>query len=145
MPIPLSSVPAAPGAADGLDLDRIRDRTAAIVTEFFSTRTGPLARPLREATEGGKMFRPVLCTVGWHAAGGPPADDPALHLGASLELFHASLLIHDDICDQADTRRGRPASTGRWRPRTPAPVPASPWWPAICWPSGTRRSSSWLP
>ncbi|MFH7595707.1 polyprenyl synthetase family protein [Streptomyces racemochromogenes] len=108
MPIPLSSLPATAGPAGGLDLDRIRDRTADIVTEFFATRTGPLARPLREATEGGKMFRPVLCTVGWHAAGGPPADDPALHLGASLELFHASLLIHDDICDQADTRRGRP-------------------------------------
>ncbi|MFC8981100.1 polyprenyl synthetase family protein [Streptomyces sp. NPDC057411] len=109
MPKHRPSTTAAPDVAMGLDLDLIRHRTAALVAEFFAARTGPLVGPLREATEGGKMFRPLLCAVGWHAAGGLPADGPALHLGASLELFHAYLLIHDDICDNADTRRGRPA------------------------------------
>ncbi|MFE6483765.1 polyprenyl synthetase family protein [Streptomyces sp. NPDC057757] len=57
---------------------------------------------------GGKRIRPVLCVAGWQAAGGSGAPDPVLKAAASLELFHASMLIHDDIIDASDTRRGQP-------------------------------------
>jgi geranylgeranyl diphosphate synthase type I len=93
----------------GLDLEQIRTQIADVITEFFATKTGPLADVLTDAVGGGKLMRPVLCTVGWHAARGPRADESALRLGASLELYHAYLLIHDDVFDNADTRRGRPA------------------------------------
>ncbi|WP_405624845.1 polyprenyl synthetase family protein [Streptomyces sp. NBC_00016] len=62
---------------------------------------------------GGKRIRALLCVVGWHAAGGGGGggEDRAavLRVAASLELFVAFALIHDDIMDDSDTRRGRPA------------------------------------
>ncbi|MFJ1596161.1 polyprenyl synthetase family protein [Streptomyces sp. NPDC088261] len=57
---------------------------------------------------GGKRIRPVLCVAGWQAAGGTGAPEPVLRAAASLEMFHAFALIHDDIIDASDTRRGRP-------------------------------------
>ncbi|MEV0618782.1 polyprenyl synthetase family protein [Nonomuraea sp. NPDC050404] len=56
----------------------------------------------------GKRVRPVFCYWGWRGAGGE--DCPQIvSAAASLELFHAFALIHDDIMDDADTRRGGPA------------------------------------
>lgn len=100
---------ARPGSVPGLDLDQLRTQIADIITGFFATRTGPLVDLLAGAVSGGRLFRPVLCAVGWHAAWGPRTDEPVLRLGASLELFHAYLLIHDDVFGNAGTRRGRPA------------------------------------
>ncbi|OKJ18452.1 hypothetical protein AMK23_35535 [Streptomyces sp. CB02130] len=57
---------------------------------------------------GGKRIRPVLCVAGWQAAGGTGVPEPVLKAAASLEMFHASVLIHDDIIDASDTRRGQP-------------------------------------
>lgn len=57
---------------------------------------------------GGKRIRPILCVAGWQAAGGTGVPDPVLQAAASLEMFHASMLIHDDIIDASDTRRGQP-------------------------------------
>ncbi|MFF8984584.1 polyprenyl synthetase family protein [Streptomyces globisporus] len=57
---------------------------------------------------GGKRIRPLLCMVGWHAAGGYGETEPVIGAAASLELFHAFTLIHDDVMDASDTRRGRP-------------------------------------
>lgn len=57
---------------------------------------------------GGKRLRPAFCISGFLAAGGSP-DEPLLaRLGAALELLHVSALIHDDVLDSADRRRGRP-------------------------------------
>ncbi|MFE6689768.1 polyprenyl synthetase family protein [Streptomyces sp. NPDC057743] len=55
----------------------------------------------------GKRIRPLLCVLGWHAGGGSGAEERLWQLAASLELFHAFALIHDDIMDASDTRRGR--------------------------------------
>ncbi|MGW0645342.1 polyprenyl synthetase family protein [Streptomyces badius] len=57
---------------------------------------------------GGKRIRPLLCVAGWQAAGGTDTPEPVLKAAASLEMFHAFALIHDDIIDASDTRRGRP-------------------------------------
>jgi geranylgeranyl diphosphate synthase type I len=58
---------------------------------------------------GGKRLRPALCAVGWLAAGGIGDRRSVLRVSASLEMFHAFALIHDDIMDGSDRRRGRPA------------------------------------
>lgn len=61
---------------------------------------------------GGKRFRPRMVHWGWLAATG--GDDPAgyhhvIRIGAALELLHAFALIHDDVMDASETRRGYPA------------------------------------
>ena len=61
---------------------------------------------LREG--GGKRLRPALLLLAAGAAGyrGPGA----IRLGAVVELIHSATLIHDDVIDGADTRRGRPSA-----------------------------------
>ncbi|MFG2291488.1 polyprenyl synthetase family protein [Streptomyces sp. NPDC048595] len=59
---------------------------------------------------GGKRIRPVLCVAGWRAAGGRGDEGPVLRVAASLEMFHAFALVHDDVMDRSATRRGRPSA-----------------------------------
>lgn len=56
---------------------------------------------------GGKRLRPQFSHWGWVAAGGDPAAPESTHIGAAIELLHAAALFHDDIIDDADTRRSR--------------------------------------
>ncbi|WP_198956355.1 polyprenyl synthetase family protein [Archangium sp. Cb G35] len=56
---------------------------------------------------GGRALRPSLCIATTRAFGGRLED--ALASAASIELFHNALLIHDDIEDESELRRGRPA------------------------------------
>lgn len=60
-------------------------------------------------TAGGKRLRALMCYWGWRGAGGAPGSTRVVAAGASLELFQAAALIHDDIIDRSDTRRGRPS------------------------------------
>ncbi|MGB3302296.1 MAG: polyprenyl synthetase family protein [Gordonia sp. (in: high G+C Gram-positive bacteria)] len=63
---------------------------------------------------GGKRVRPLFVFAGWQC--GPPpgtgtvgnTEEMALRLGAAIELIQACALIHDDILDRSDTRRGQP-------------------------------------
>lgn len=64
------------------------------------------------ATVPGKLIRPRMAHWGWVAAGG--LDHGRGHrdltrLGAALELLHCFALVHDDVMDASDTRRGRPS------------------------------------
>jgi len=65
---------------------------------------------LREG--GGKRLRPALLLLAAGAAGyrGPSA----IHLGAVVEMIHSATLVHDDVIDGAQTRRGRPSTNARW-------------------------------
>jgi len=56
---------------------------------------------------GGKRLRPMLCYWGWRGAGGRDGDE-VVPAAAALELFHAFALIHDDVIDDSDRRRGHP-------------------------------------
>ena len=56
---------------------------------------------------GGKMMRPALCIAATRAFGG--SLDQAIKSAVSLELLHNALLIHDDIQDESEERRGKPA------------------------------------
>jgi geranylgeranyl pyrophosphate synthase len=63
---------------------------------------------------GGKRLRPLLVLL----AAGPPADDArdVVRAAAAVELVHSATLVHDDVLDAADLRRGRPtvwAAAGR--------------------------------
>jgi geranylgeranyl diphosphate synthase type I len=60
---------------------------------------------------GGKRLRPTFAWWGWRGAGGDPAGEHAegvLRVAASLELIQACALIHDDLIDSSDSRRGFP-------------------------------------
>ncbi len=68
----------------------------------------PLTGELRAFTASGKRIRPVLLLLGFQAAGGralTAVEGPAL----ALELLHTCALMHDDVIDQAPSRRGRPS------------------------------------
>jgi geranylgeranyl diphosphate synthase type I len=66
------------------------------------------------ATEGGKRLRPALVYYTYRACGGA-ADSEVLPLALATEFLHTYLLIHDDIMDHAEVRRGQPAAHARFR------------------------------
>jgi len=91
------------------DLERVED-------VLVQQTTSP-ARPITEISRylhgnGGKRLRPALVLLSARLCGyeGPAA----VHLGAVVELIHTSTLIHDDVIDESDTRRGHPSANVRW-------------------------------
>jgi len=111
---------------------RLVDLIQLRIDEFLATRrtelTGisPELDPVMDLAasylSGGKRFRGLFCYWGWQAVAGSTSTDPfavedasaelpAIVLAASaLEVFHAAALVHDDIMDNSDTRRGAPAA-----------------------------------
>jgi geranylgeranyl diphosphate synthase type I len=68
------------------------------------------------ATGGGKRLRPALVWFTFRACGGRD-EGAVLPVALATELLHAYLLIHDDIMDHAEVRRGRPSVHARFRHR----------------------------
>lgn len=64
--------------------------------------------------QGGKRLRPALVYYTYRACGGP-SDEQALPVALATELLHTYLLIHDDIMDHAEVRRGQPSAHARFR------------------------------
>jgi octaprenyl-diphosphate synthase len=61
---------------------------------------------------GGKRLRPALLLLSSKMCG---CEGPSvIRLGAVVELIHTATLVHDDVIDGADTRRGRPSTNSRW-------------------------------
>jgi len=58
---------------------------------------------------GGKRLRPAFCYWAFVGAGGDPDDQRVVDAGAALELLHTFALVHDDVMDGSDIRRGLPA------------------------------------
>lgn len=76
-------------------------------------RPAGLYEPVRYALEGGgKRLRPLLCMQACRACGGS-ADD-AMEAALALEMFHNFTLVHDDIMDHSDTRRGRASVAAKY-------------------------------
>ncbi|GAA1660348.1 geranylgeranyl pyrophosphate synthase [Citricoccus zhacaiensis] len=80
-----------------------------------STRLGQDHRDLWDALSlasgGGKRFRPGLA-VATHDALGGSSSDSVDRVGAALELLHTAFVVHDDVIDGDDVRRGRPNVSG---------------------------------
>jgi len=83
----------------------------------LGAEAGLLADTAADALEGGKRLRARFCLTGWRAVASPragsPTPDDAVGAAAALEIFHAAALVHDDLIDNSDTRRGRPAAHRR--------------------------------
>ena len=104
--------------ADPAGLSRIKLKVGKAL-ELFLGQQQAVLRDISEDMEswfeavdgllaGGKKLRPAFCYWGWRAAGG--TECPEIYAAAAaLELLQASALIHDDVMDASDTRRGRPA------------------------------------
>ena len=95
-----------------------RERIAAFVSEVLRAETERLCRAgawgsdvtdrLLEYTLPGKMIRGALVHLGYSLVSGREPD-PVLSVAAAMELTQSFLLIHDDIMDRDDQRRGKPA------------------------------------
>jgi geranylgeranyl diphosphate synthase type I len=85
-----------------------RDEAAAI-----DPRTAePIDEILRLVRAGGKRLRPAFAYWGYRAAGG--ADGPEIwRVAAAIELLHTMALLHDDVMDADDERRGAPSARAR--------------------------------
>lgn len=70
----------------------------------------PMAEIRRLALVGGKRLRPAFCHWGFVGAGGDPAAALVVDAGAAFELMHAFALFHDDVMDDAGSRRGQPTT-----------------------------------
>lgn len=109
---------AMPTPVGDLDLDGIQGAVETCLHDFLTGKAREAAEcglpedppvVLRTFLVGGKRFRPRLCALGWHAAGPQQGTSPPIiRVAAALEVFHAFALIHDDVMDESDLRRGRP-------------------------------------
>lgn len=77
----------------------------------------PLDDIARMVTSGGKRLRPAFCFWGFVGAGGDPDDARVIDAGAAFELMHAFALLHDDVMDDSDSRRGAPTVHAVYRER----------------------------
>ncbi|MEU5583427.1 polyprenyl synthetase family protein [Streptomyces huasconensis] len=108
-----------PGYEGRLDLGELRRQVDAALEQFLGVKaqqarsdrlpTVPLEVVRDFVFAGGKRVRPLMCVLGWYAACGQGDVSRVITAAASLELFHAFALIHDDLMDHSETRRGRPS------------------------------------
>jgi geranylgeranyl diphosphate synthase type I len=101
-----------------------RERLDAELSEWLQAKRGAVARDAPDAVDlvdaltalvraGGKRLRPALVFHAFRGCGGgDPA--PAMSVAVAVEFLHSYLLIHDDIMDHADVRRGLPAAHVRF-------------------------------
>jgi geranylgeranyl diphosphate synthase type I len=115
---PASELPTAEQSIDSAVHLHVED----VLARYLAGRRGELpdlARTFAQAVDalsdfalrGGKRLRPTFAWWGWRAAGGEP-DGPranaVLHAISALELIQTCALVHDDIMDASELRRGRP-------------------------------------
>ena len=110
------SSPAINGAKAKEVFELLRDDLEAVEREFGrdTVSSVPAITDIGEHLRGGggKRIRPALLLLSaklFHYTG-----RGAIRLGAVVEMIHTATLVHDDIIDEARTRRGRPAANTRW-------------------------------
>jgi geranylgeranyl diphosphate synthase type I len=101
-----------------LEAENLRARVDQVLAAFLARQADVLSgvsadcRPMVDSVvsllSGGKRLRPAFCYWGWRGAGGD-SDEPIVAAAAALEMFQAAALIHDDVIDGSDLRRGMPA------------------------------------
>ncbi len=94
----------------------LREDLSAVEREFAVQAESPVAVVTEIAdyliAGGGKRIRPLLLLLSAKALG--CEAESRIRLGAVVEMLHTATLVHDDIIDEADTRRGRPSSNTTW-------------------------------
>lgn len=89
----------------------------AIANLKLPSQPAGLYDPIRYTLDcGGKRLRPVLVLSACEAMGGEPMS--AIHQAIAIEMFHNFTLLHDDVMDNADVRRGRPTVHKKWNEET---------------------------
>lgn len=112
-----SIVDLAPAAEEltGSYTKRVTDSLEAFLDEkaaevgLITDSAVALVDAIKALTHGGKKLRPAFAFWGFIGAGGDPTTQDIVQVGVSLELFQAAALIHDDLIDRSDTRRGQPS------------------------------------
>jgi geranylgeranyl diphosphate synthase type I len=95
-------------------LDSFCDEKRAQLGEI-SPDLVPIIDYTQAMLSGGKRFRALFCFWSWAGHKSEitqsdlSIDSPIVSVAAALEMFHAAALVHDDLLDQSDTRRGQPA------------------------------------
>jgi len=106
-----------PAAINGKEIfELLHDDLIAIEAEFGRDTVSGVSA-ITEIGEylrggGGKRIRPALLLLSSKLF--PYKGRGAVRLGAVVEIIHTATLVHDDIIDEAQTRRGRPAANTRW-------------------------------
>jgi geranylgeranyl diphosphate synthase, type I len=118
VPRPADTLGVVPPAAAPLDVEDLRTRIHKGVAEFLADQAGvlhgvsaecaPLLDYVADLMRGGKRLRPAFCYWGWRGAGAGDGEE-IVRAAASLEFLQAAALIHDDVMDDSDTRRGAPS------------------------------------
>jgi octaprenyl-diphosphate synthase len=96
--------------------DLVRDDLALVEQEIAAQNSAAI-EPVEEIASylyqgGGKRLRPALLLLAAGAAG--YRGQSAIRLGAVVEMIHSATLVHDDVIDGAQMRRGRPSTNARW-------------------------------
>ena len=107
---------ATPALRDLIDIPDLWQRIARVETRLFeaSTTTDPFLTEIAQhlLIAGGKRFRPVLAQLA--AEFGPSRDHRLIEAAAAVELIHIGSLHHDDVIDEAETRRGTLSVNTKW-------------------------------
>ncbi|MDR1819273.1 MAG: polyprenyl synthetase family protein [Methanobrevibacter sp.] len=98
-------------------LDNLENYSVSVGNEINSFLSSISPDNLKEASiylteSGGKMLRPALAIISCEALGG--SEKNVIKTAAAIELIHTFSLVHDDIMDDDDVRRGRPSVHKVW-------------------------------
>lgn len=98
------------------EIDRILEKASRL--EVAGNEPPGLYEPIGYMMSiGGKRIRPKLCLLAWNLTG-ETLDASVLYPAMALELYHEFTLMHDDIMDRSDTRRGHPTVYRKWDENT---------------------------
>ncbi len=89
-------------------LDAFLDHQRTVLAELGSD-VDDLVAAVSTLASGGKRIRAAFLYWGYRAGGGPDSD-ALVRLAAAMEVFQAAALLHDDVMDDSDVRRGMPAA-----------------------------------
>ena len=101
---PAALVPVSRGVEDRIDA--LLDAELARWRPVDATLAEPIETLRDFVAGGGKRLRPAFCYCAFVGAGGDPDDPAVVDAAAALELIHTFALVHDDVMDGSDMRRG---------------------------------------
>ncbi|GAB3041003.1 polyprenyl synthetase family protein [Acinetobacter apis] len=101
----------APVASDFAAMDKF-------INEGISSKVALVMAVSKHVIEaGGKRMRPIMCLLAAQACGETDLSK-ARKLAAVIEMLHTATLVHDDVVDESNLRRGRPTANATWNNQT---------------------------